>query len=895
MRPLAAILWLYAATVSAQTGTGVVWGIGRADGAPAAGAEVHIESDALVGGILATVTGDDGGYRFPALPPGTYVLTVTRTGSRPASARLVLRAGESLRLDAALQPGASAEPAAMAPARSHGPAVIVTDLAAPLLETIPLEGRTGPGAMRLAPGVAGDFSAYGDLGPAADLYAVDALNGGDPERGAPWLQPAQGWLESVQILGPGSPASIGGHTGVAMLSLLRSGGDRFHGFAEFLYRNRALTASNASGSMLAAAPALALPSALSMSDTSIQAGGPLRAGRAWFFAGGHLRRSRVTPAGYGQGLPEAPAGGGAAPASPAVTSPRLLIKPTWRTSSKNTWSGFLLADRYQEEAGGASATVAPAATVRERATTLGWSARFTRVVSDATVIEASYAGFRGTGNRTPYNGETPGWYDVSTGFYSVNAPYRSGFLRARQQGHAALRRFASGPGGAHDLALGVEAEAAGARSDLAFPGNRSIDAGGGRPVFLYTWEGARRDNSLGRAALYAQDAWAPAVRLRLDAGLRAERTTAANRHGGGRLYASTSLVPRVGLAWQLREGGRSLVRGHYGWYDGDADTARIDAADPDIAPVLGVPLSRQGGAIGAPAILAPGTHHRVDAGLKPPRVRAAVVGLEHHAGPLATGVYAIDRRTDRVVDDALTYRAVDYVRTLARDVGPDGFAASGDETTATVDVYAQLTDPARNILVVSNPRGAFRTYQGLAVTAALPLGGRGDLQGSWVLSKTIGNYDGDGAGGSADYDGPNTDPALQPFRTGRVAADRTHVAKLFGAYRLPLRLTGAAAFYYETGGTFTRVQSVRLNERRVDVFVEPRGSHRLDSLMQLDVRLAREFRAGGGRRVGIAAEAFNALNRAAVTARVTRSGLRYAEPLEITPGRRIRLGTTFRF
>ncbi len=234
-----------------------------------------------------------------------------------------------------------------------------------------------------------------------------------------------------------------------------------------------------------------------------------------------------------------------------------------------------------------------------------------------------------------------------------------------------------------------------------------------------------------------------------------------------------------------------------------------------------------------------------------------------------------------------------FVKTTVRDAGPDGFTGSGDETTATVDVYSQLSSPAGNVLDITNPAGAFRTFRGAAVTAAIAAGTRGDLQGSWLVSKTTGNVDGEGAGTTDEYDSPNTSPAFQPLRTGRVAADRTHMVRLFGSYRLPLRVLVSAAFAYDSGRTFTRTLGVRVNERRVDLFAEPRGSQRYAAERRLDVRIARALPRLP--RVTLSAEVFNALNEAVVTARITRSGLQYFMPTAVMPARRVRVGAAYRF
>ncbi|UCF68020.1 MAG: carboxypeptidase regulatory-like domain-containing protein, partial [Acidobacteriota bacterium] len=54
------------------------------EGGALAGVTVTATSDALVAGRLTTVTDERGLYRFPSLPPGTYVLEATLEGMKKA-------------------------------------------------------------------------------------------------------------------------------------------------------------------------------------------------------------------------------------------------------------------------------------------------------------------------------------------------------------------------------------------------------------------------------------------------------------------------------------------------------------------------------------------------------------------------------------------------------------------------------------------------------------------------------------------------------------------------------------------------------------------------------------------------------------------------------------------
>ncbi len=355
------------------------------------------------------------------------------------------------------------------------------------------------------------------------------------------------------MTGPGADAAHGGFTGAAAAVVYRSGGRTFHGLAETLFRDSALSSANVSEEVLAANPALAAPRTDRAVETSAQVGGPLRRDQAWFFAGAQLRNASQVPAGY-------PASGAR---SPSEISPRLLFKPTWRRSARDTVTTFVTVERYGAQARDASARVAPEATLEERAATAAWDARFTRVVSPATLFEADYSGFRGADDRTPYNGETPGWYDLTADYYSVNAPYFFTARRARQQGRVRLSRLVGAAGGSHALAAGAELGQSSARSDYGYPGGRAIDAAAGVPRFVYLWEGALRESASRRLGAFVEDGWTIGSRLSLDPGVRIDWTTASNRHSGARIYDAVSIAPRMGLAWQATGSGRTIFRGQY--------------------------------------------------------------------------------------------------------------------------------------------------------------------------------------------------------------------------------------------------------------------------------------------------------------------------------------------
>ncbi len=151
----AAAIGLFTAALDAQTGTAALSGhvLGPA-GTPLRGASVSLDSEALIAPRTVT-TGNDGVYRFAALPPGLYVLRMALAGYREAAATVRVHAAQRLRVDATLQlgDGSSAEGQADVPVFLTANGVIATPLTDAELRTTPIEPREGFGAIGLAPGI----------------------------------------------------------------------------------------------------------------------------------------------------------------------------------------------------------------------------------------------------------------------------------------------------------------------------------------------------------------------------------------------------------------------------------------------------------------------------------------------------------------------------------------------------------------------------------------------------------------------------------------------------------------------------------------------------------------------------------------------------------------------
>ena len=94
---------------------------------------------------------------------------------------------------------------------------------------------------------------------------------------------------------------------------------------------------------------------------------------------------------------------------------------------------------------------------------------------------------------------------------------------------------------------------------------------------------------------------------------------------------------------------------------------------------------------------------------------------------------------------------------------------------------------------------------------------------------------------------------------GRLATDRPHVVKLYGAYMLPTG-TQLGAFFY--GGSGTPISRTVTSINFIPIFVDGRGSlGRTPYLSQTDLLVSQDIRMGGSKKLRLEANVLNVFNQ----------------------------------
>ncbi|HEX2225151.1 MAG TPA: TonB-dependent receptor [Thermoanaerobaculia bacterium] len=230
---LAIALLLCTATLVAQSTTGTLVGTVQSDGEPLPGVTVTVTSPALQGSRTA-VTGDAGGYQFPALPPGAYTVTFDLEGMRRIEKSAVVSLSQTARADAEMSLTSVADEITVT--GSTPTAVETTEIAASFdVETINQlpTGRTIDDIVALAPGVteAGPNDQITISGSMSfeSLFLVNGVVVNENVRGQPNPLYIEDAVQETTVLTGGISAEFGRFSGGVVSTVTKSGGNEFSG------------------------------------------------------------------------------------------------------------------------------------------------------------------------------------------------------------------------------------------------------------------------------------------------------------------------------------------------------------------------------------------------------------------------------------------------------------------------------------------------------------------------------------------------------------------------------------------------------------------------------------------------------------------------------------------
>jgi hypothetical protein len=467
VRTIAAVwvaLLVLSGTAVAQIITGNIRGtVTDETGAVLPGATVTIASPALIGGPKTAVTNSTGVYRFPAVAIGDYAVEITMDGFqkyRVEDVRVPLN--KTATVNATLTLSTVAETVTVT---GEGPVLDVTKSGhstnwdPEMVEQLPTNrnfwdyAQMSPGVGTYSPDGQGSGAyAYGG-GWNNNSWNVDGIPLTSNDTGASWYWINPDMIEEVEVSGIGAPAEYGNATGGTINIVTKTGGNEFHGGANFFFQTDALTDTaevvNGFGFHRE-----------KYQDFTAQVGGPISQDKVWFMAAYQYQRDWLTQPGNDPDF------------FTEFNNDRFDLKLTAQVSENNKIDGAFHYEIW-ECCQFVSPFVAPDAVAGESGTTPSWKVGWTSVLNDTTLLELRYAGWWGddiyqsvTGSQEqPFIDYSPPGGGPTT--YSGGASYLWDYFQWTHQITGKVTKYAEDfLNSQHDFKFGVQWGYGTARTDL---------------------------------------------------------------------------------------------------------------------------------------------------------------------------------------------------------------------------------------------------------------------------------------------------------------------------------------------------------------------------------------------------------------------------------------------
>ena len=223
------------------------------------GAEVRLEETAT-SVKRTTVTDGDGAFHFPAVPAGTYTITVSKTGFTTRVFKdLEVTLNRTQTINMQLEVGGLtqlAEVSAELPLLETQSSAQSTTITPAEIANMPINGRNYLDLMQLVPGVAinrqsdlGSDNATNVLGERGNNtgFLIDGFPNQNEFAGGPASQFNQDTISEFQVITTGYKAEFGHASGGVVNVITKSGTNDLHGLASVYHRNSALDSSDIPG------------------------------------------------------------------------------------------------------------------------------------------------------------------------------------------------------------------------------------------------------------------------------------------------------------------------------------------------------------------------------------------------------------------------------------------------------------------------------------------------------------------------------------------------------------------------------------------------------------------------------------------------------------------------
>ncbi len=738
-----------------------------------------------------------------------------------------------------------------------------------------------------APGV-NSGAAFGGAAGSANALLLDGVDTRDPEGGTAWTFFNYNIIEEVAVGAIGQPAEYGGFSGAVVNTITKSGGNRYSSLFEYRYTNKDLRGDNIDSEIKSENPTLRATGVDKLNDYTVQLGGPIKRDKAFFF--GSIQRYSI------EQDPDGPR------TIRTEVSPRFNVKTTFQVSPNDTIIGNVQYDQYNQTGRtglGGAANTTDARTIEQDSPEWIWNGQYRKVIGSSTFFEAKFTGYWGYFDLDPITPVSARLDD--DGSYSGGAGYSAKYDRLRNQLNASLTKYVKAAG-SHQFKFGMEIERSTVRNRYAYTDDLYFYDIGGQPYIAYSYAYDVKGTNK-RTSAYAQDQWTFG-RATANIGLRMD-LIGGDGDDGNQYYDTTSFSPRLGLAYDIRGTGTSVLRAFYGQlYDGAVFTSWSRAV-PGIGDYITYEVAPNN-ALTEIDRVSGASKYVTDNDLNHPRTDEFNLSYEQMIGTKwkATGTY-IQRRAKNFLNSVLIngqWNSVPFTNPLTGQNMPVYSWAN----RSSIPQQFLITNTNSVNYTGAGSVDAYRDYNGLMLVLSRAYSNRWQGQISYVFSKTSGNVTNGAFSGvsSGQFETPNT---ILINRDGRVPLDRPHEFKAFVGYQVPKVEVSVNGIWRTLSGqtytAFSRQAASRFNwTSSIDVHLEEQGTDRVETLNLLDLRVEKVFNAGV-HRFGIYADIENVMNANASLTRNARyptvsiSGntVQYGAVTAVTAARQTTFGVRWSF
>lgn len=890
---------------------------------------VTVEARSAGGTVVTATTDASGGYRFPALAPGTYEVTATLAGFRAQRVDKVQVAVSQIRkLDVALAVGGVAEAVQVT---AESPIIEVTQsekathIRDEFITNLP-KGRDFSTLLIQAPGANAESRFAGRIsidGSSAgeNRFFVDGVDTTQMVNGTQGKKVVTDFLDEVEVRSSGYTAEFGGSTGAVVNVVGKSGSNAFHGDGGFYFSGDSLTSSrrptlrlNLNNSELAEFVTFPEDDETQV-EPGVTIGGPIVKNRVWFFGGYQPelidRERTVTLTANGETV------------SRGQDETTHNVTANVRSQIKNNLTGRLafnmsssrreglLPDLSGTDAPGTLYDIDRTSPNRTFSGHLDYVATprlflgvrggyFFSDITDKGVPQSPNVTFQ-----TSNIGQAgvPAQFQRSTGFSTLstnNETRKDELTRLNFQGDAT---YYADFGGKHTFKGGVQIDRIGNDVDSGETGHRTlvfwnrsiggqrgtfgyyrIRSNGLRPELGFLRQGDINQNNVG---LFIQDAWAVTDRLTLNIGLRSENEHIPSFTTEGGIPSTAikfdfgdKLAPRLGAAYDVLGDGRWKAYGSWGLY---YDITKLELPRGSFGGehwleywfALDTPDFNSLNPAGCPPAC-PGRLLRGPTNFRSPSNSPGDETIDPgiDAMKLQEAVVGLDHQLTR--DMAIGARYVH--KQIDRAVEDIGFLdAAGNEIFKIGNPgFGQSREflPDGGTSVIAQPK-AVRDYDGVEVSLNKSLSNHWALRTSYLWSRLHGNFSGlsqsDENGRLSPNVGRNFDAPIMSFNAdgepvfGALATDRPHQFKAHFIYALPFGTTAGVSQFASSGVPVTREAAFILGSNFPVMYLGRKSDGRTEKFTQTDLVVMHEFGLGAGQGLQVSFNILNLFNQDAVT------------------------------